>query len=117
MNLTTHVWCKEVLGRSSLDKLLTKLPSVSEVWRHTPLQQGASPKALLKIKQDKAAWLQSASAEKDLIHKVDVMALTFTSCSSLWIVKARGNVLGPNGLALLTNKQLIRPWKWKCILS
>ena len=117
VNLTTHVWCKELMGRTRLDKLLPNLPLVSEVWRYTPFQQGASPKALLKIKQYKAAWFQSTSAEKDLIHKAVVMALTCTSCSLLWIVKARGNVLAPNGLALVTNKQLILPGKGELILS
>ena len=117
LSLTTHVWCKEVLGRSRLDKLLTALPAVSEVWRYKSLQQGTVPKALVRVNGDKRAWLQSMSEEADLIHNAVVMSLTSTSCSALWIVKARGNQLQPNGLALVTNKQLILPAKGELILS
>ena len=116
MSLTTHVWCKEVLGRSRLDKLLTALPAVSEVWRYKSFQQGMVPKALVRS-GDKRAWFQSLSEEADLIHNAVVMSLTSTLCSALWIVKARGNQLQPNGLALVTNKQLILPAKGELILS
>ena len=96
--------------RYRFDKLMKEVhPTTQEVWKYTPFPAGTLPKMMVKKSPESSYFFVSTAPAKKTIHELIDKARALTTCSMLFIVKAQGDKVLPNGVALVANKPISVP--------